>query len=44
MSMGARLVAITGSQAMGNVGSFGKFYWSLIDNSENADWQIINTM
>ena len=44
MSVGARLVAITGSQAMGNVGSFGVFYWSLIDNSENADWQIINTM
>ena len=44
MSIGARLVAITGNQAMGNVGSFGKFYWSLIDNSENADWQIINTM
>ena len=42
MSIGARLVAITGNQAMGNVGSFGVFYWSLIDDSENANWQNIN--
>jgi hypothetical protein len=42
--MGARLVAITGSQAMGNVGSFGVFYWSLIDTSENANWQLIDTL
>jgi hypothetical protein len=44
VSIGARLVAITGSQAMGNVGNFGKFYWSLIDDSENANWQNINTV
>ena len=44
MSVGARLVAITGSQAMGNVGSFGVFYWSLIDDSETANWQNINTV
>jgi hypothetical protein len=44
MSIGARLVAITGSQAMGNVGNFGVFYWSLIDDTENANWQNINTV
>jgi hypothetical protein len=27
---------------MGNVGSFGVFYWSLIDDSENANWQNIS--
>ena len=42
--IGQRLVAVTGSQAMGNVGNFGKFYWSLIDDSENANWQNINTV
>jgi hypothetical protein len=42
--VGARLVAITGNQAMGAVGDFGVFYWSLIDDSENANWQnITNT-
>jgi hypothetical protein len=44
MSIGARLVAITGSQAMGNVGNFGVFYWSLIDDTEDANWQNINTV
>jgi len=44
MSVGERLVAVTGSQAMGNVGSFGVFYWSLIDTSENANWQLIDTL
>jgi len=44
VSMGARLVAITGNQAMGAVGDFGVFYWSLIDDSQNANWQnITNT-
>ena len=44
MSMGQRLVAVTGSQAMGNIGNFGKFYWSLIDDSETANWQNITTV
>jgi hypothetical protein len=44
MSVGARLIAITGSQAMGNIGSFGVFYWSLIDDSETANWQNISTV
>jgi hypothetical protein len=42
VSVGARLVAITGSQAMGAVGNFGVFYWSLIDDSQNANWQNIS--
>jgi len=29
---------------MGNIGSFGVFYWSLIDDTEDANWQNINTM
>jgi hypothetical protein len=42
ISVGERLVAITGSQAMGNVGNVGVFYWSLIDDSENANWSLID--
>jgi hypothetical protein len=42
--IGQRLVAVTGSQAMGNIGSFGVFYWSLIDDSETANWQNISTV
>ena len=42
LGIGARLVAITGSQAMGQVGNLGVFYWSLIDDDEIADWQNIN--
>ena len=42
VSMGQRLVAITGCQAMGQVGNVGVFYWSLIDDSETANWQNID--
>jgi hypothetical protein len=44
ISMGNRTVALTGVSASGQLGSFGVFYWSLIDDSENANWQnITNT-
>jgi hypothetical protein len=43
VSVGERLKAITGNQAMGRVGDFAVFYWSLIDDSENANWQNINS-
>ena len=42
VSMGERLVAVTGCQAMGRVGDMGVFYWSLIDDNENANWQNIS--
>jgi hypothetical protein len=41
--MGERLVAVTGCQAMGNIGNFGVFYWSLIDDAQNANWQGVDT-
>jgi hypothetical protein len=44
VSIGARLVAITGSQAMGQLGTIGLSYWSLIDDTEDANWQNINTV
>jgi len=40
--VGQRLVEVTGNQAMGAVGSVGVFYWSLIDDSEDANWQNID--
>jgi hypothetical protein len=43
ISMGERLVAVTGCQAMGNIGNFGVFYWSLIDDAQNANWQGVDT-
>jgi hypothetical protein len=43
VSMGQRLVAVTGCQAMGNVGNFGVFYWSLIDDAQNANWTLVKT-
>jgi hypothetical protein len=33
---------LTGVQASGAVGTLGVFYWSLIDDSQNANWQNIN--
>jgi hypothetical protein len=42
ISVGERLVAITGCEALGQVGSPGVFYWSLIDDAENANWQNID--
>jgi hypothetical protein len=44
VSIGERLVAITGNQAMGNIGNFGVFYWSLIDDNESANWQNIDNV
>jgi hypothetical protein len=42
--MGNRTVALSGVSASGQLGAFGVFYWSLIDDSENANWQnITNT-
>ena len=43
VSVGERLVAITGSQAMGRVGSPGVFYWSLIDDNQSANWTLVPT-
>jgi hypothetical protein len=43
VAVGERLVAVTGCQAMGNVGNFGVFYWSLIDDAQNANWTLVNT-
>ena len=40
--MGTRLVAITGCEAMGQVGDIGKFYWSLIDDSQSPNWLVVN--
>jgi hypothetical protein len=42
VSAGARTVALTGVLARGAVGSLSVRYWSLIDDSENANWQNIN--
>jgi hypothetical protein len=39
--LSSRLVAITGCQAMGQVGAVGFFYWSIIDDGQNPNWQII---
>jgi hypothetical protein len=36
-------VAITGCTALGSVGDLGVFYWSLIDDNEDANWQNINS-
>lgn len=44
VSVGERLVAITGCPAMGNVGSIGAIYWSLINDSQTPNWtSITNT-
>ena len=43
VSVGDRLVAITGCATMGSVGNVGVFYWSLIDDNESANWQNIDT-
>jgi hypothetical protein len=42
VTIGERLVAITGCPAMGQVGDIGLRFWSLIDNSEDANWSKIN--
>jgi len=44
VSMGARTVALTGVVASGLVGNLNVRYWSLIDDSESANWQNINTI
>jgi hypothetical protein len=36
--VGDRLVAITGCLAMGNVGTFGYAYWSVINDAQTPDW------
>ena len=43
IAVGDVLVAITGCRAMGQVGTFGYFYWSLVDDSETANWQNIDS-
>jgi hypothetical protein len=44
VSVGERLVAITGCPAMGNVGNIGASYWSLINDSQTPNWtSITNT-
>ena len=43
ITMGQRLVAITGCQAMGQVGDIGLRFWSLIDTAEDAGWTNITT-
>jgi hypothetical protein len=35
-------VALTGVSASGQVGSFGVTYWSLIDDSQDANWTLID--
>jgi hypothetical protein len=40
--MGTRLVAITGCEAMGQVGDVGIFYWSVIDDGQTPNWSVIN--
>jgi hypothetical protein len=35
--------ALTGNQAVGRVGSFGVFYWSLINDNSATNWQNIAT-
>jgi hypothetical protein len=42
VSVGARLVAITGCPAMGKVGDVGYRYWSVIDDSQTPNWTNIN--
>jgi hypothetical protein len=37
--MGTRLVAITGCEAMGQVGTPNYFYWSIIDDNQTPNWQ-----
>jgi len=39
MTVAERLIAITGCQAIGQVGDLGVHYWSLIDDSETSNWQ-----
>jgi hypothetical protein len=42
VSIGQRLVAITGSRAMGAVGDFGVLYWSIINDNQTPNWTSIN--
>jgi hypothetical protein len=42
VSIGQRLVQITGSQAMGAVSNFGVLYWSVINDNQTPNWVVIN--
>ena len=42
--MATRTFALTGVYAQGNVGNITAVYWKLIDDSETANWQLINTV
>jgi hypothetical protein len=44
VSIGQRLVQITGSQAMGAVGNFGVLYWSVINDTQVPAWEVVNDM
>jgi hypothetical protein len=43
VSMTGRGATLTGNVASGSLGTMGVFYWSLIDDSETANWQNVNT-
>lgn len=44
VAVGARLVALTGVNAAGSVGTPIAINWLLIDDDTNANWQLINTV
>jgi len=42
VTLAERGAALTGNQATGRVGSFGVFYWSLIDDNSVTNWALID--
>ena len=44
ITMGGRVVALTGVQAAGQAGNVDEFYWSLIDDNQTPNWQNVSNL